>query len=154
MSHVMDYTREEKIRLTALACGIDIPTKALTKPWKQNLFIPKAPPAPPKTSLVSWKKEKTILRVVRYVPGWGSVRKKAFNNLLLVTACSYCEGQGTFDTGPDSKKWHIDHIVPSSKGGTNEMSNLCKACHSCNVKKGAKFIRPLQGTLKADGSVE
>jgi len=32
----------------------------------------------------------------------------------------------------------IDHVVPRSKGGTNEQSNLLTACHGCNASKGAK----------------
>jgi hypothetical protein len=38
--------------------------------------------------------------------------------------------------------WHgltIDHIVPRSKGGTDELGNLQTLCHSCNSKKGAKI---------------
>lgn len=31
----------------------------------------------------------------------------------------------------------IDHIVPRSKGGTSERSNLRVLCTPCNTKKGA-----------------
>jgi 5-methylcytosine-specific restriction endonuclease McrA len=40
--------------------------------------------------------------------------------------CSICGKHG---------KVVIDHIVPLSRGGTNDIDNLQPLCHSCNVKK-------------------
>jgi len=44
--------------------------------------------------------------------------------------CAYC---GNCD-GP----FHIDHIHPVAKGGTNDPKNLTIACVHCNISKGAK----------------
>ena len=52
--------------------------------------------------------------------------------------CHYCRLRGDARTGPDGRAWHIDHIVPVSAGGTNELSNLALACARCNVAKGAR----------------
>lgn len=33
-----------------------------------------------------------------------------------------------------------DHIIPLSKGGTNEWKNLCLACVGCNTDKGNSIV--------------
>lgn len=37
-----------------------------------------------------------------------------------------------------AKKFHVDHYVPLSRGGTHEAKNLVIACQSCNLRKHAK----------------
>ena len=39
-----------------------------------------------------------------------------------------------------SNKYHIDHIVPLSRGGTNSPDNICISCQSCNLSKGSKLL--------------
>jgi hypothetical protein len=43
--------------------------------------------------------------------------------------CRYC---GTED-GP----FHLDHILPVSRGGDHALDNLTVACAACNMSKGA-----------------
>ena len=43
--------------------------------------------------------------------------------------CAYC-GESLID-------YHIDHVIPLSRGGSNWPENLCLACSECNLQKGA-----------------
>lgn len=44
--------------------------------------------------------------------------------------CSYCKKEGV--------PLEIEHITPKSRGGSNRISNLCLACHECNMEKGTQ----------------
>lgn len=35
---------------------------------------------------------------------------------------------------------HVDHVLPVSEGGTNDVGNLVTACADCNLGKGASII--------------
>ena len=51
---------------------------------------------------------------------------------MTVVRCYYC-GENI-----PKGKLHIDHIIPLSKGGAHDVSNLCCACASCNLSKSSK----------------
>lgn len=40
----------------------------------------------------------------------------------------------------DGVKLHVDHIVPVSEGGTNEIENLQTLCEECNLGKGSESL--------------
>lgn len=44
--------------------------------------------------------------------------------------CFYCDGS--------LDNYHIDHIIPLSKGGEHQLHNLVLSCPTCNLKKGNK----------------
>lgn len=48
--------------------------------------------------------------------------------------CVYC-GE------PLENGWHVDHMIPLAKGGSNELANLAPACGPCNEAKGATPLR-------------
>ena len=45
--------------------------------------------------------------------------------------CAYCKKKV-------NKKYHVDHIIPISKGGNNDKYNICISCPTCNLKKWNK----------------
>lgn len=55
--------------------------------------------------------------------------------------CYLCEDV-LLDTTPssDSKSLSIDHVIPISKGGLDERSNVRTACLECNRKKSDTFL--------------
>ncbi len=55
--------------------------------------------------------------------------------------CQYCGSQ------PPSVVLQVDHVVPVSKGGGNELDNLVASCTNCNA---GKFTRTLEGPAPAD----
>lgn len=44
-------------------------------------------------------------------------------------------------------EYHIDHVIPIMRGGTNDVSNLRIACPECNLKKGARSAGEAFGRL-------
>ena len=44
--------------------------------------------------------------------------------------CAYCGAEGV--------PLQVEHIIPTSRDGTNRISNLTLACRKCNIKKGDK----------------
>jgi 5-methylcytosine-specific restriction endonuclease McrA len=45
-----------------------------------------------------------------------------------VNRCYYCDK-------PLGRSYHVDHKQPLSRGGSNNPSNLCCACPTCNLRK-------------------
>lgn len=50
--------------------------------------------------------------------------------------CAYCGSR------PGNDRLHVDHILPISKGGSDDPLNLISACDRCNVGKSDKIVVP------------
>jgi 5-methylcytosine-specific restriction endonuclease McrA len=66
-------------------------------------------------------------------PEWAIVRASVFERDNYT--CRYC--------GVSGVKLECDHVVPLSKGGGNEKTNLATACQSCNRKKANLTLQEL-----------
>lgn len=53
--------------------------------------------------------------------------------------CVYCGSK---------KDLTLDHVVPKSKGGGNEWTNLVTSCFKCNLKKGSKTPEEAKMVMK------
>lgn len=60
-------------------------------------------------------------------------------------ACYWCKAS----TLPRAR--HIDHVIPLSRGGADAVANLCVACPTCNLRKGARM--PEEHTGQAELSL-
>jgi hypothetical protein len=46
--------------------------------------------------------------------------------------CEYCRApEGVFNF-----PFEVEHVLPTSRGGSDEDANLCLACRACNLRKG------------------
>lgn len=66
---------------------------------------------------------------------WRSLRSQIFERDDYT--CQYCGDRGVH--------LHCDHIVPVSRGGSNDISNLATSCQRCNQSKGCKTIEEWRG---------
>lgn len=57
---------------------------------------------------------------------WQILRAKVFAQ--KGSQCVYCDRDAS----------HVDHVLPRSRGGADELDNLVPACAACNMAKGSK----------------
>lgn len=66
----------------------------------------------------------------------GSLRRKKgilFGDMKY-KSCAYCEKILSFTTAT------VDHIIPRSKNGSDNINNLTISCSYCNNEKGARCL--------------
>jgi hypothetical protein len=73
----------------------------------------------------------TVRKNVRY-------RKATIRTLMEIqqNLCAYCD--------TILNHFHIDHVVPLSFGGTNNIGNLVLACETCNLRVGSKVFQSFE----------
>ena len=79
-----------------------------------------------------------------------NTRKRVSHAILYRRQGGYCAGCGHH---LQSRNLTIDHVVPSSKGGSDDISNLQLLCHACNQLKVDGPQQQLMAELRARGYV-
>lgn len=54
--------------------------------------------------------------------------------------CNYCKDED----GP----FEVDHIIPVTRGGSHDLTNLCVACKPCNSSKGDRLLSEWRGRYR------
>lgn len=75
------------------------------------------------------------------------LRREVIKAFLM--ECQYCNRHGDEANGPDGKPWHVDRLIPASRGGNYSPENITLACGSCNRAKGAKMAPTITLSLGA-----
>ncbi|MFW5950377.1 MAG: HNH endonuclease [archaeon] len=77
-----------------------------------------------------------------YPPDWNTRRKKVYQRDNYT--CQHCGVKG----GPiGNAELHAHHIVPKSKGGTHQLSNLHTLCAKCHQAAHENGMAPLRSNL-------
>ena len=127
------YTAEDHAEYNDMNAG---PVVIVNREWKRLYarFIIKAkpdfiPPKPPSKTAVAKRKRKAGIRKKYLMMLYGKQDGKCAN-----PKCPHNEYQEYFH--PDFMD--LDHIVPVSKGGSDELDNLQLLCRKCNGTKSDK----------------
>src|SRR5919112_928102 len=81
-----------------------------------------------------------VIRLVRFVHVPRRFRRQVTNTFLFARdryRCQYC-GRTSADLKPREALTR-DHLIPISRGGTNEWTNVVTACSSCNTRKANRM---------------
>ena len=78
-----------------------------------------------------------VIRLTRFVHVPRRFRRQVTNTFLFARdryRCQYC-GRHSAELKPREALTR-DHLIPISRGGTNEWNNVVTACSTCNARKG------------------
>jgi 5-methylcytosine-specific restriction endonuclease McrA len=81
-----------------------------------------------------------VIRLVKFIHVPRRFRRQVTNTFLFARdryRCQYC-GRTTAELRPRESLTR-DHLIPLSRGGTNEWTNVVAACSPCNTRKGNRM---------------
>ena len=83
-----------------------------------------------------------VIRLTKFIHVPRRFRRQVTNTFLFARdryRCQYC-GRTQAELRPRESLTR-DHLVPLSRGGTNDWSNVVTACSPCNLLKGNRLLR-------------
>ena len=94
------------------------------KRWRENF--------PEKRKL--GRKRSEVNRRARLKNAEGSLKKGDIQNQLQTQRCKcwWCKREV-------GSNYHVDHLIPISRGGSNDKSNIVIACPKCNMSRNNKL---------------
>jgi 5-methylcytosine-specific restriction endonuclease McrA len=81
-----------------------------------------------------------VIRLTKFIHVPRKFRRQVTNTFLFARdeyTCQYC-GRTAFDLKPREALTR-DHLIPLSRGGSNEWTNVVTACSSCNTRKSNRM---------------
>ena len=82
---------------------------------------------------------KDITKMMAQMNKTSKKHKRTYDRFSILKRYDYrCQLCGA--TAQDGAKLEIDHIIPKSKGGTNDEDNLWVLCKECNSSKKARYL--------------
>ena len=95
-----------------------------------------------------------VIRLTRFVHVPRRFRRQVTNTFLFARdeyQCQYCRRSAT-DLKPRESLTR-DHLIPISRGGANEWTNVVTACSSCNTRKANRLpdeigMHPMQAPVE------
>jgi 5-methylcytosine-specific restriction endonuclease McrA len=85
-----------------------------------------------------------VIRLVKFIHVPRRFRRQVTNTFLFARdryRCQYC-GRSQADLKPRESLTR-DHLIPLSRGGTNDWKNVVTACSPCNARKGNRLPEEL-----------
>ena len=85
-----------------------------------------------------------VIRLVRFIHVPRRFRRQVTNTFLFARdryRCQYC-GRTAAELRPRESLTR-DHLIPMSRGGTNDWTNVVTACSPCNTRKGNRMAEEI-----------
>ena len=85
-----------------------------------------------------------VIRLTKFIHVPRRFRRQVTNTFLFARdryRCQYC-GRSQIELKPRESLTR-DHLVPLSRGGTNDWTNVVTACSSCNTRKANHFANEI-----------
>lgn len=83
-----------------------------------------------------------VIRLAKFVHVPRKFRRQVTNTFLFARdnyQCQYC-GRAVHHLKPREYLTR-DHLIPISRGGTNDWTNVLTACSTCNTRKGNQLLQ-------------